>query len=94
MLLKLCCETAKYRDYLNRLLNSTGGIKLLKSNAIRNNRYLALVVLYELCIGQGVSDSKCSKTLRKAINDIKKIINKEVYILFFFLNGCYMLKNF
>ncbi|TKR70688.1 hypothetical protein L596_022677 [Steinernema carpocapsae] len=50
-LLRLCCETLKYRHYLEKLMKQPGVSDLLREKAIQNNRTLLSILLYEYVIG-------------------------------------------
>ncbi|KAK0409305.1 hypothetical protein QR680_004466 [Steinernema hermaphroditum] len=50
-LLRLCCETLKYRSYLEKLMRQPGVSDLLRHKAIQNNRTLLSILLYEFVIG-------------------------------------------
>jgi putative methyltransferase len=53
-LMKLCCETLKYRNYLEKFIEEKRVSTVLKTDGIKGNRELALVVLYEMLFGKGI----------------------------------------
>jgi putative methyltransferase len=54
-LMKLCCETLKYRSYLEKFIEERRVSTMLKTDGIKGNRELALVILYEMLFGKGLS---------------------------------------
>uniref|UniRef100_A0A7E4V855 SAM_MT_RSMB_NOP domain-containing protein n=1 Tax=Panagrellus redivivus TaxID=6233 RepID=A0A7E4V855_PANRE len=51
--MRLCCETLKYHDYLERFLDDKKVALFVDTDAIGGSREFALVVLYEMVVGKG-----------------------------------------
>uniref|UniRef100_A0A914DWM8 SAM-dependent MTase RsmB/NOP-type domain-containing protein n=1 Tax=Acrobeloides nanus TaxID=290746 RepID=A0A914DWM8_9BILA len=75
LLLRLCCETLKYRPYLEKVLNATGVRKILNLAGINGNRSLALVLLYEFLLGR--SFAKVGDPLKSIILSVEKEIRLQ-----------------
>ena len=72
--MKLCCETLKYRVYLEKFIEEQRISTILKTDGIKGNRSLAMVVLYEMLFGKGL------KCLNGKIKAAAKLVENAVEI--------------
>uniref|UniRef100_A0A1I7ZRP1 SAM_MT_RSMB_NOP domain-containing protein n=1 Tax=Steinernema glaseri TaxID=37863 RepID=A0A1I7ZRP1_9BILA len=75
-LLRLCCETLKYRTYLEKLMKQPGVTDVLRDRAIQSNRTLLMILLYEFVIGSAFRH--VPRKLAIAISTNQKAISQAV----------------
>ncbi|KAI6218302.1 putative methyltransferase NSUN5 [Aphelenchoides besseyi] len=72
-LLRLSCETLKYRQFLEKLLSSSSlSLHLSKCRLLRENAELCLVVLYEMVIGRTL------KAKNSAIRQFSRVARSSI----------------
>lgn len=72
-LLRLTCESLKYKSYLEKVLDSQNVMRhLMKSKKLANDQTLCLLLVYEIIFGIGirVTDKEVNLTLKAAKKDI------------------------
>ncbi|CAD5211624.1 unnamed protein product [Bursaphelenchus okinawaensis] len=75
-LLRLSCETLKYKAYLNKILDCQNVMRhLIKCQRLSEQRELCLILVYELVFGKGISIG--DKQIKRAILGAKKDILTE-----------------
>uniref|UniRef100_A0A1I7SW77 SAM_MT_RSMB_NOP domain-containing protein n=1 Tax=Bursaphelenchus xylophilus TaxID=6326 RepID=A0A1I7SW77_BURXY len=75
-LLRLSCETLKYRAYLTKILECQDVMRhIIKCDKLNNQKELCLILLYELVFGKGVSLG--DKQIKRAVLGAKKDILTE-----------------
>lgn len=77
--MKLCCETLKYRSYLDKYLDDKDVCQILKTDGIQGNKELARVILYEMVFGKGLTffNGKIKQSAR-LVNEAVKGKKKEL----------------
>lgn len=85
-LLRLSCETLKYRGYLEKILDSQNVTRhLSKCPDVLNDRALCLVVVYEIVFGIGIgrlSDRQLRDAFKSAKQDILFEVTFECFTLY------------
>ena len=75
-LMKLCCETLKYKDYLDRFLEDGDIGRILRADGINGNRELAMVLLYEMIFGKGLKFF--NGKLKQAARQVNQAVQDKV----------------
>ena len=74
--MKLCCETLKYKNYLDRFLEDGDIGRILKADGINGNRELAMVLLYEMIFGKGLKFF--NGKLKQAARQVNQAVQDKV----------------
>lgn len=72
--MKVCSETAKNRPYLERIINAIP--LFVKQPGIDGNLYMALAIMYQILIGNGVNN--CGGKIKSSAIRFMNSIQREV----------------